>query len=88
MEDGIGAELTKRGCDGRAVADVDPRQRNAIRQRLMVALGQIVDGDNIVAARDEARDSCAADVSGASGDDDSHIASCHFRAWAASSPRL
>jgi hypothetical protein len=40
-----------------------------------MALRQVVDGDNIVTARNQARNRCAADVSGASGDDDSHVAS-------------
>ena len=86
MEDRIGVVLTSAEVTCRAIADVDPYQRYAARQRLPVALGQVVDGDNIVAARDQARDGGAADVSGASGDDDSHIASCHSRAWAGSVP--
>jgi uncharacterized OsmC-like protein len=49
-----------------------------------MALCQVVDGDNIIAARNQARDSCAANVSGASSDDDSHVASRHFRVWTVS----
>ena len=48
-----------------------------------MAPDQVVDGDNIIAALDQARDSCAPDVSGTSSDGDSHVASRHSRSWAA-----
>ena len=61
-------------CDQRLIAGLAEDQRHALGDRPVEAGREVVEHDDLLARRDQRIDHVAADVAGAAGDQDRHVA--------------
>ena len=74
MDDRLDAVLLDELGDQRLVAGIADDQRHALGDRPVEAGGQVVEHDDRLAGLDQRMDHVAADIAGAAGDQNRHVA--------------